>query len=33
VCGFGLLWLRERTGSVVIPIIAHNLINGLGSFF
>lgn len=25
--GFGLLWIRQRTGSVVIPIIAHNLIN------
>jgi CAAX protease family protein len=25
--GFGLLWIRERTGSLVMPIIAHNLIN------
>lgn len=25
--GFGLLWIRERTGSIVMPIIAHNLIN------
>lgn len=31
--GFGLYWLRERTGSVIIPIIVHNLSNVLGSFF
>ncbi len=31
--GFGLLWIRERTGSVLLPILAHNLINFSGSFF
>ncbi len=31
--GFGLLWIRERTGSVLIPILSHNLINFAGSFF
>lgn len=31
--GFGLLWIRERTGSILVPIIAHNLINFTGSFF
>ena len=31
--GFGLLWLRERTGSILIPLIAHNLINFTASFF
>jgi membrane protease YdiL (CAAX protease family) len=31
--GFGLLWLRERTGSVLWPIFAHNVINFSGSFF
>ena len=24
-----LLWLRERTGSVVLPIVAHNFANGI----
>jgi len=33
VLGFGLYWLRQRTGSVIIPIIAHNLINVSNSFF
>lgn len=33
VIGFGLLWIRERTGSILIPIIAHNLFNFLASFF
>ena len=23
-----LLWLREQTGSVVMPILAHNVANG-----
>lgn len=32
VYGFILLWLRERTGSLLIPIIAHNLINFSGMF-
>jgi uncharacterized protein len=27
VLGFGLVWLRERTGSLVFPVLAHNLIN------
>ncbi len=31
--GFGLLWIRERTGSILIPILSHNLINFTGSFF
>lgn len=25
--GFWLLWIRQRTGSLLIPVIAHNLIN------
>ncbi|MEM8771498.1 MAG: CPBP family glutamic-type intramembrane protease [Pseudomonadota bacterium] len=28
-----LLWLRERTGSLVLPILAHNMSNGLQSLF
>ncbi len=31
--GFGLLWIRERTGSVVPAIIGHNVINVVPSFF
>ena len=31
--GFGLLWIREKTGSILIPLVAHNLINVSGSFF
>jgi membrane protease YdiL (CAAX protease family) len=31
--GFGLAWLRLRTGSLAAPIIAHNLINVGNSFF
>lgn len=31
--GFGLLWIREKTGSIFIPLVAHNLINVSGSFF
>lgn len=30
--GFVLLWLRERTGSLVIPILAHNLVNFSSQF-
>ena len=30
--GFILLWLRERTGSLVFPIVAHNLVNFSGLF-
>lgn len=32
VYGFILLWLRERTGSLVFPILAHNLVNLAGQF-
>ena len=31
--GFILLWFRERTGSLVFPIIAHNSVNFVGQFF
>ena len=31
--GFGLLWLRQRTGSLLMPIGAHNIINVGNSFF
>jgi hypothetical protein len=31
--GFGLLWIRQRTGSILLPILAHNLINIGNSFF
>ena len=31
--GLGLLWIRERTGSVVLPIVAHNIINTALTFF
>ncbi len=31
--GFGLAWLRLRTGSLVAPILAHNFINVGNSFF
>lgn len=30
--GFILLWLRERTGSLMFPILAHNLVNLAGQF-
>ena len=30
--GFILLWLRERTGSLIFPIVAHNLVNFSGQF-
>ncbi len=33
ILGFGLLWLRERTGSILFPLFAHNLINFSSSFF
>lgn len=26
-----LLWMRERTGSVLLPILAHNCANGIGT--
>ncbi|ASM51079.1 hypothetical protein PESP_a3232 [Pseudoalteromonas espejiana DSM 9414] len=28
--GFILLWLRERTGSLIFPVIAHNCVNVVG---
>lgn len=31
--GIVLLWLRERTGSLVMPTIAHNLANGAAAVF
>lgn len=31
--GFWLNWIRERTGSLLMPIFAHNLINFSGMFF
>lgn len=31
--GAGLLWLRVRTGSLVMPVLAHNLSNFGDSFF
>ena len=31
MAGFILAWLRERTGSLLIPILFHNLINELGN--
>lgn len=31
--GAGLLWLRTRTGSLVMPVLAHNLSNFGDSFF
>lgn len=31
--GAGLAWLRQRTGSLVVPILAHNLVNLGNSFF
>jgi len=31
--GAGFAWLRQRTGSLVVPIFAHNLINFGNSFF
>jgi hypothetical protein len=33
VPAFLLLWLRERTGSLVMPVIGHNLANGLSTIF
>jgi membrane protease YdiL (CAAX protease family) len=31
MAGFVLAWLRERTGSLLIPVLFHNLINELGN--
>ena len=30
--GFGFLWIRQRTGSLLIPVVAHNIINFGNSF-
>jgi membrane protease YdiL (CAAX protease family) len=30
--GFGLLWIRQRTGSLLLPVLVHNVIN-LGNSF
>ncbi|MCD4833811.1 MAG: CPBP family intramembrane metalloprotease [Bacteroidales bacterium] len=31
LAGFTLAWLREKTGSLLIPVLFHNLINELGN--
>lgn len=31
--GVVLLWLRERTGSLLFPLLAHNSVNFFGQFF
>lgn len=31
--GAGLMWLRQRTGSLIVPVIAHNILNFGESFF
>lgn len=31
VPSFLLLWMRERTGSIVMPILAHNIANGVST--
>jgi membrane protease YdiL (CAAX protease family) len=31
--GVGLMWLRNRTGSLVIPVLTHNLVNFGECFF
>lgn len=28
--GFIFLWIRERTGSLLLPVLAHNLVNTIG---
>ena len=30
--GFVLTWMRERTGSLVIPVLFHNVSNVAGAF-
>ncbi|MEQ1808429.1 MAG: CPBP family intramembrane glutamic endopeptidase [Terricaulis sp.] len=27
IMGLGLWWIRERTGSIVVPLVVHNLVN------
>ncbi len=31
--GAGLMWIRQRTGSLIMPVLAHNLVNFGESFF
>ncbi|WP_407667176.1 CPBP family glutamic-type intramembrane protease [Myxococcus qinghaiensis] len=31
--GFGLLWIRQRTASLLLPILVHNVINVRNGFF
>jgi len=33
VIGFGLVWIRQRTGTLLAPILAHNIINLGNGFF
>lgn len=33
VPSFLLLWLRERTGSLVLPVLGHNIANGASTLF
>jgi uncharacterized protein len=33
VLGFGFLWLRQRSDSLVFPVLAHNLVNVGNTFF
>jgi CAAX protease family protein len=33
VPAFTLLWMRERTGSLLLPIIGHNIANGASTLF
>jgi membrane protease YdiL (CAAX protease family) len=30
--GYGLLWIRQRTGSLLLPVLVHNIINFGNSF-
>jgi len=27
--GAGLLWMRQRTGSLLLPVLTHNIVNTL----
>ncbi|WP_417612786.1 type II CAAX prenyl endopeptidase Rce1 family protein [Parasphingorhabdus sp.] len=33
ILGWALMWIRLRTGSILLPIIAHNATNFVGQFF
>ena len=33
IIGFSLLWVRQRTGSLLLPIIFHNIFNVTNQFF